>query len=639
MESNIIDSSCSSGGCSCDSNQAVEHSQTRHKARIFLALLLMGAGLSGFPGQVVVFITAYILVGLPVLYAAWKNILRGRVFDEMFLMTIATLGAIAIGELAEAVAVMLFYSVGEYFQNAAVGRSRQSIRELMNLRPDTVRVLTENGAEILSPEAVMPDSIIEVLPGERIPLDSTVSEGTSSVDSSALTGESRPQHVHKGDSVLAGFMNNTGRLRLQVDKPFRESSVARILQLVENASASKAPTERFITRFAKIYTPIVVLTAAAVALIPPLLLPDATFSEWIYRALVVLVVSCPCALVVSIPLGYFAGIGGAARRGILVKGAHYLDGLNTVATIVFDKTGTLTKGVFQVQSVNPRNGFSREDVLRWAAYAENHSTHPIAVSIAAAFPDSINGSLIESVSERRGYGISAAIDGTQVLVGNDRLMHLEEIPHSDCDAAGTVVYVAVDGRYAGYIAIADEIKPEAHAAVADLKKHGIARIVMLTGDNQGIAESIAAQLDIPEVYAELLPEDKVALVERMQAETADDGKLVFIGDGINDAPVLMRADIGIAMGGIGSDAAIEAADVVLMDDSLLGVPAALQAGQKTSRIIRQNIAFTLTAKAVFIALGAVGIASMWMAVLGDVGVALLAVLSSLRALRPAAAAE
>ncbi len=616
-----------------------------HAARISIAAILLLAGLwrmeTALPATLfmqqtfrwVLFLGAYLLVGWPVIRSAARNIVGGRIFDEMFLMTIATAGAFAIGELPEAVAVMLFYSVGEYFQELAVGRSRRSIAELMDLRPEFARLVTESGVDTVEPDHVEVGSIIEILPGDRIPLDGTVVDGESSLDTSALTGESVPRAVSVGDSVLAGFVNDAGRLRLHVARPFGESSVSRVLDLVQHAAEKKAPTERFITRFAAIYTPIVVGIAAALALIPPLLVPGAAFSDWLYRALVVLVISCPCALVVSVPMGYFGGIGSASRNRVLVKGANYLDALNQVGTVVFDKTGTLTRGVFAVTDVIPRNGYSGDDLLRLVAHAETGSTHPIARAVRQAYSGTVDPEIVSEIREEKGFGIHAFVDGHEVIAGGDRLLQRERIPHADCDATGTTVYAAIDGVYAGLMLVSDELKPEAAEAVLLLRELGISRIVMLTGDNHAIASEVAQRLGINEVYGQLLPEEKVTAVEQLQSELPAGRTLAFAGDGINDAPVLMRADIGIAMGGIGSDAAIEAADVVLMDDAVDRVPVAIEIARRTRTIVRENIVFAMGAKALFIALGAAGLAGMWMAVIGDVGVSLLAVLNATRTLR------
>lgn len=581
-----------------------------------------------------VFLTAYWLVGRRVVLAAVRNIRRGQVFDENFLMTIATVGAMLIHELPEAVGVMLFYSIGEAVQDAAVDRSRRSIQALLDVRPDVAYV--ERGGELqpVSPEHVQVGEDVVVRPGERIPLDGDVMAGEAWVDTSALTGEPVPRRAAPGTPVMAGMVNTDGVLTVRVTKPYGESSAAKILALVERAAARKAPTEKFITTFARYYTPAVVGAAAAVALLPPLLVPGAVFSDWLYRALVLLVISCPCALVLSIPLGYFGGIGGASRRGILVKGANYLDALTQVHTVALDKTGTLTQGVFRVRSVTAVDGVSPETVLEYAAHAEHFSRHPIAASIRDAYGRETDPARLGDVEEVAGHGIVAEVDGRRVLAGNDRLLHREGVAHDDCSADGTVVNVAVEGTLIGRLHIGDEIKPDAARAIRDLKRLGVTRTVMLTGDADAAARQVAAAVDIDEVHAGLLPEEKVEVLERLSAEArAAGGKVAFAGDGINDAPVLTRADIGIAMGALGSDAAIEAADVVIMDDRPSRLPEAVAVARRTRRIVGQNIAFSLAVKAVFIALGAVGVATMWEAVFADVGVSLIALLNATRALR------
>lgn len=581
-----------------------------------------------------VLLTAYWLVGRVVVGAAIRNLRRGDFFDENFLMTIATVGAILIHELPEAVGVMLFFSVGEAFQDHAVNRSRRSIKALMDIRPDFANVRRNGETLRVSPDDVKIDEVIVVRPGEKIPLDGEVIEGSSFVDTSALTGESVPRKVEPSGTVLAGTVNTQGLLAIRVTKLFGESSVSKILELVENAGARKAPTEKFITKVSRYYTPAVILVALGVAILPPLFLEGAQFSEWIYRALVLLVISCPCALVLSIPLGYFGGIGGASRQGILVKGANFLDALTQLATVVMDKTGTLTKGVFKVQQVTVFNGFSEEEVLDYAAHAESFSNHPIATSILEAYKSEIDESRIESYEEIAGHGIKAKIDRKLVVAGNDRILHRESIPHEDCDAEGTVVNVAVDGVLAGRIIIADEIKPDAADAVRSLKSLGVTRTVMLTGDADNVAQRVAKELRIDEVHAELLPEEKVSILEKLAHERKTGaGKIAFVGDGINDAPVLTRADVGIAMGGLGSDAAIEAADVVVMDDMPSKVGKAIAIAKRTRQIVWQNIVFALGVKVVVIFLGTLGMASMWEAVFADVGVSLIAVLNATRALR------
>ncbi len=592
-------------------------------------------------GAYLVFIPAYLLSGWTVLTTAGRNILRGQVFDENFLMTIATVGAIAIKQLPEAVGVMLFFKIGELFQELAVSKSRRSISALLEIRPDAANLKTANGIEVVSPERIKVGDTIIIKPGEKVPLDGQIVEGNSQVDTSALTGESVPRTVNVGQTVLAGMINQTGLLTVTVTKLFGESSISRILDLVENASAKKAETEKFITKFARRYTPIVVISSLLVALIPPLVIPGATHAEWVYRSLVLLVISCPCGLVISIPLGYFGGIGGAAKRGILVKGSTFLDTLSGVKAIAFDKTGTLTKGVFKVTEIVPYNGFNRDDLLRIAAEAESNSNHPIAKSIRAAYDRPIDESTISKYTEIAAHGIQATIrhsrgsanEGKLVLAGNDRLMHRENITHDTCNIEGTVVHLAVDRIYAGYIIIADEIKEDAVQAIRDLKAAGVERIMMLTGDSQAVAARIAKTLGVDTFAAELLPEDKVAAIEKLLWEFSKKGKVAFVGDGINDAPVIARADVGIAMGGLGSDAAVETADVVLMTDAPSKVAEAIQMGKKTHAIVMQNIIFALTIKVIFIGLGLMGLATMWEAVFADVGVALVAIFNATRVMK------
>ncbi|MDN5327284.1 MAG: Zn2+/Cd2+-exporting ATPase [Moorella sp. (in: firmicutes)] len=581
-----------------------------------------------------VLLAAYFLVGWPVIRAALRNLIRRRFFDENFLMTIATAGAIAIHQLPEAVGVMLFYAVGEYFQERAVNRSRRSIAALVDIRPEYANLKLNGESKRVRPEEVEAGQIIVIKPGERVPLDGEVVDGFSFVDTSALTGEAVPRKVEKGEPVLAGMINGQGLLTVRVTRPFGESSVARILELVENAAARKAPTEQFITAFSRYYTPAVVLGALALAVIPPLVFPGATFSTWVYRALVLLVISCPCALVVSIPLGYFGGIGAASRQGILVKGANFLDALTGLHTVVFDKTGTLTKGVFRVTQVVPYNGFQEDELLAVAAAAEVYSSHPIAQSIRAAYGQEIDPERIGEYREIPGHGISAMVDGKRVLAGNDRLMHREGIAHEVCNVAGTVIHVAVDGSFAGYIVISDEVKPDAGEAVARLKEFGVKNIVMLTGDEEAVARRVARDLGIDAYYAGLLPEDKVAKVEELEAGLPDRRrqKLAFMGDGINDAPVITRADVGVAMGGLGSDAAIEAADVVLMEDAPSRLATAIEIARYTGLIVRQNVVLALSIKAFFLILGAFGVATIWEAVFADVGVALAAIFNASRTL-------
>ena len=587
-------------------------------------------------GEYLVFIPAYLLSGWNVLTIAGRNILRGRVFDENFLMTIATLGAVAIHKLPEAVGVMLFFKIGELFQEFAVGRSRQSIRSLLEIRPDSANLKQNGDIKKVAPETVAVGDIILVKPGEKIPLDGEIIDGNSQIDTSALTGESVPRTVKVGETVLAGTINQTGVITVEVTKVFGESSISRILELVENARSKKAETEKFISKFASYYTPFVVFASLAVALIPPLLISGATNADrflWVYRALVLLVISCPCGLVISIPLGYFGGIGGAAKRGILVKGSTFLDTLTAVKTVVLDKTGTLTKGVFKVAEIVPANGFSQTELMEIAAKIESQSNHPVAKSIVEAYGGKIDSSDVKDYEEIAGHGIRAKVNNQIVLAGNDRLLHRENIARDVCNAEGTIVHLAVDNRYAGYILIADELKEDAVQAIRDLKKLGVERIVMLTGDNQAVADSVAKQLGLDSYLAELLPEGKVEAIEKLIGQSKKGDKIVFVGDGINDAPVLARADVGIAMGGLGSDAAIETADVVIMSDAPSKVAEAMQIARKTHNIVWQNIIFAMSVKAIFITLGAFGLATMWEAVFADVGVALAAIFNATRVLK------
>jgi len=574
--------------------------------------------------------SSYLLIGGPVLMAAYKNIKRGQVFDENFLMGIATIGAFAIQEFPEGVAVMLFYMVGEMFQEKAVDRSRRSIKSLMDIRPDYANLKTDDGIQKVDPEGVQIGDVILIKPGEKVPLDGEVLDGSSMLDTSALTGESVPRKVEPGEDVLGGMINKNGLLTVKVNKEYGQSTVAKILDLVENASGKKAPTEQFITKFARYYTPVVVYAALAIAVLPPLFLPGAVFVDWFYRALIFLVISCPCALVVSIPLGFFGGIGRASRQGILVKGGNYLEALNNVTEIVFDKTGTLTKGEFSVSKVESYNGFKKNEILAKAAYAESHSTHPIAKSILEAYEQDIETDKIDDYQEISGHGIRAVIDDQEVLAGNIKLMNKENIDCQEADEDGTIVYLAIDKKYAGYITITDEIKADTAEAIKGLKKLGIRNLTMLTGDRKAVAESVAARLGLDNYYAELLPDQKVEKVEELLTNKDEKDKLIFVGDGINDAPVLARSDIGVAMGGLGSDAAIEAADVVLMTDEPSKLITAIETARKTKRIVWQNIIVSLAVKGFFVVLGALGMATIWEAVFADVGVALLAVLNAMR---------
>ena len=619
-------------------NELAENKGTIIKAASALALLIIGIifedKLHNTPFQLAeyaVYVTAYLIVGWNVIASAVKNIIRGQFFDEQFLMTIATLGAFAIHQMPEAVAVMLFYVTGELFQDIAVGRSRKSIKSLLEIKPDYANL--KSGAELVkvSPEEVKVGDTIIIKPGEKVPLDGTILDGTSFVDTAALTGESIPRKVSEKDGVMAGMINQSGLLTVKVDKLFGESSVSKILELVENATSHKAETEKFITTFARYYTPIVVIGALLLAIVPPLLFSGQTFGDWIYRALVVLVISCPCALVISIPLGYFGGVGLAARKGILVKGSNFLDALTQVTTVVFDKTGTLTKGEFKVSEVVTSNGFSKEEILEYAAYAEANSNHPVAQSITVAYQGEINIAKITKTEEISGHGIKAIVNGKTILAGNDKLLHKENIEHSVCQVDGTVVHVTIDHVYAGYIIISDSLKDDAIQAIKNLKAKNI-QTVMLTGDNQFAAQAFAKKIGIDNYYSELLPEDKVKHIEQL-IEKSKGGKVAFVGDGINDAPVIARADVGIAMGALGSDAAIETADVVLMTDSPSKVSIAIDVAKRTRKIVWQNILFAMGVKLIFIVLGVFGVATMWEAVFGDMGVALIAVFNAIRILR------
>lgn len=582
--------------------------------------------------SIILFIASYLVIGGEVILTALKNITNGEIFDENFLMSIATIGAFFIGEYPEAVAVMLFYQIGEVFQGYAVNKSRKSISSLMNIRADYANVLRSNNEVKVSPEDVSLNEVILIKPGERVPLDGVVLSGESFLDTSALTGESVPREIKAGDEILSGEINNSGVLKVRVTKEYGESTVARILELVENASNKKAPTEKFITKFSKIYTPIVVLVAVLVAIIPPIFIKGAVFSEWLYKALSLLVVSCPCALVVSIPLGFFSGIGAASKKGVLVKGGNYLEALKESEIIVFDKTGTLTKGVFKVTSINPKN-ISKDELLEITALGEANSNHPIAVSIAEAYGKKINKNEIESYKEVAGHGVEAIIRGKNVLLGNSKLMIKNNIFYDKVNTIGTIVHIAINSEYKGNIIISDEIKENVKEAIVELKNAGIKKTVMLTGDSKEVAEKVANDIGIDEIYSELLPSDKVNKLEEVLNKKVGNGKVLFVGDGINDAPVLARADIGIAMGGVGSDAAIEAADVVLMKDKIESISDAIRISRKTNKILWQNIIFSLFIKVAVMILVVVGLTNMWAAVFADVGVTLLAVLNSMRIIR------
>ncbi len=628
--------------------------QRRWRNRIVVALVIffvvlaveesgLLATLFGTPGDVyasfALFLVPYLIAGYETLLEAARNIRRGDPFDEAFLMSVASLGAFAMvffpqtePHMAEGAAVMLFYQVGELFQSYAVGKSRKSIAAMMDIAPEFANVERDGALEQVDPAEVAPGTVIVVKPGERVPLDGVVTEGASQLDTAALTGESVPRHVEPGADVISGCVNMTGVLHVRTTKPYGESTVARILELVENASEKKARTENFITRFARVYTPLVTISAVLLAVVPPLA-GLGSWPDWILRGLTFLVVSCPCALVISVPLSFFGGIGGASRLGVLVKGSNYLELLAHVDTVVFDKTGTLTSGTFNVVAIHPEAGVDPNYVLSMAAHAESFSDHPIAVSVRTAYSGEIDRKKIAEVREESGHGVSARVNEHLVLVGNDKLMAEHGAAWHDCDLTGTILHVTVDGAYVGHIVIADVVKEDAEQAIRDLHASGVRRCVMLTGDRQDVAEAVAERLGIDEVRAQLLPEDKVNAVERLLAGEKDGARLAFVGDGINDAPVLMRADVGIAMGAMGSDAAIEAADVVLMDDKPSKIASAMRVARKTMRIVWQNIVFAIGIKVLILVLAAFGAANMWLAVFGDVGVAFLAILNAMRCMR------
>lgn len=581
--------------------------------------------------QIALFIISYIIVGGDVVKRAVKNIIKGQVFDENFLMSIATIGAFFIGEYPEGVAVMLFYQVGELFQSYAVGKSRKSIASLMDIRPDYANVKKGDELVKVDPDEVQIGDIIVIKAGEKIPLDGKVIEGSSMIDTSALTGESVPREVEVGGDILSGCININEVITAEVTMEFGESTVSKILDLVENASSKKSNSEQFITKFARYYTPVVVIIAVFLAIIPPLIIDGATFSDWIYRALAFLVVSCPCALVISIPLSFFGGIGGASKKGILVKGSNYLEALAETEIVVFDKTGTLTKGVFNVQEIHPE-GVSKEELLELTAYVESYSNHPISSSLKRAYSKEIDNGRISDVEEISGHGVIATVDGKKVMAGNIKLMKMMDIPYFKGELIGTVVHVAVNNKYIGYIVIADEVKEDSAQAIKELKAANIKQTVMLTGDNKSVGSKVAKELGLDKVYAELLPADKVEKLEELFSQKSKKGKLAFVGDGINDAPVLARADIGIAMGGLGSDAAIEAADIVIMTDEPSKIAIAMKISKKTLKIAHQNIVFAIGIKIIVLILSAFGITTMWAAIFADVGVTIIAVLNAFRAL-------
>ena len=622
-------------------NKVNDNEQEEKEQKYEIALLIVGAVLFFIAMffnisnqfKFILYLISYVILGGDVLLNAIRNIFRGKIFDENFLMAIATLGAFFIRQYPEGVAVMLFYKVGESFQSYAVNKSRKSISELMDIRPDYANLKIGNETKKVSPEEVNIDDIIIVKAGEKIPLDGVVVEGKSMVDTSALTGESVPVKVELGSNVLSGSINNNGILEIKVSKRFEESTVSKILDLVENASSSKAETENFITRFAKYYTPVVVIVALCLAIIPPLILSNNSWFGWIYRALVFLVVSCPCGLVISVPLGFFSGIGTASKNGLLIKGSNYLESLSKAEIVVFDKTGTLTKGVFKVTKINNEENISKEELLEYAAYAEYYSNHPIGLSIVKSYNKEINKNEIKDYNEISGHGISVTVKNQKVLVGNSKLMNKENITYKEAPQIGTIAHIAVDNKYYGYLIISDEIKDDAKKAIEGLRKIKIKNIVMLTGDSKAVAENVSKELNLDSVESELLPDQKVEKVEELYKTKSPKGTLVFTGDGINDAPVLAIADVGVAMGGLGSDAAIEAADVVIMNDEPSKLIDGIKISRRTEKIVWQNIIMALAVKFIVLTLGALGIANMWEAVFADVGVTLIAVINSIRIMK------
>ncbi len=623
--------------------------QKKVLARIIVAAaLLVILHFIEAPGFVTIllYLVPYIIIGYDILKKAYKGIRNGQAFDENFLMAIATVGAFGLGiynefkgvggDYAEAVAVMLFYQIGELFQGVAVGKSRRNISELMDIRPDYANIEVDGTVTKVDPDEVEIGSVIIVKPGEKVPIDGIIVEGTSSLNTAALTGESAPRDCKVGDEIISGCINMSGLLKIKTTKEFGESTVSKILDLVENSSSKKSRSENFISKFAKYYTPIVCYSALVLAIVPPVILlilgKNTMYATWLYRALTFLVISCPCALVISIPLSFFAGIGGASSCGVMVKGSNYLEAMASVRTIVFDKTGTLTKGVFEVVNVSCNNDFNKEDVIKYAAYAENYSSHPIAKSLKTAYGKDVDEKDIGEIEEISGHGIKAAVLGKTVLAGNKRLMEANSIAYTECNEVGTVVYVAIDGVYAGYVLIADTLKDNTKAAIKQLKRAGVNKLVMLTGDSKKVADKVAADIGITDVYSQLLPADKVSKVEELLAAKNPKDKLAFVGDGINDAPVLTRSDIGIAMGALGSDAAIEAADIVLMDDDPLKIVKAIKIAKKCIRIVYENIYFAIGIKVICLLLGALGVANMWAAIFADVGVMVLAVLNAIRVL-------
>lgn len=604
--------------------------------KIIIALILFLIALIANFGNIwvnnLLYILSYAIVGIEIVIKAFKNIIKGKVFDEHFLMAVATIGAFAIGELPEAVTVMIFYQIGELFQSYAVSKSRKSISNLMDIRPDFANVERNKEIKQVKPGDVKIGEIIVIKPGEKVPLDGIVVEGNSSLDTKALTGESLPKDVKENEEVLSGFINLNGVIKVKVTKGYGESTVSKILNLVENASNKKSKSENFITKFAKYYTPIVVIIALILAVVPPIIIKDATISDWVYRALSFLVVSCPCALVISIPLSFFGGIGGASKMGVLIKGSNYLEALSNTEIVVFDKTGTLTKGIFEVQKISPI-GISKEELLEVTAYGEHYSNHPIAISVKEAYGKEIDEKKIININEISGFGIIAKLENKEVLIGNEKLMNENKVSFSKCDDIGTILYVAINKKYAGYIVIADKVKDDSKDAIKLLKKNNIKQTIMLTGDRKNVGEEVAKELGIDKVYTELLPDGKVKKVEELLNEKTQKGKLVFAGDGINDAPVLAISDIGVAMGGLGSDAAIEAADVVIMTDEPSKIVDTIKLSKRTMRIVKENIIFAIFVKILVLVLSALGIATMWEAVFADVGVSIIAIINALRALR------
>ena len=604
--------------------------------KILIALVIYIVAIVGNFGNELIkdalFIISYLIVGLSILKKAVRNIFRGKVFDENFLMAVATLGAFGVGEFPEAVAVMLFYQIGELFQSYAVDKSRKSISSLMDIRPDYANVLRDGKEEKVDPDEVKIGEIIVVKPGEKIPLDGTIIEGTTMLDTKALTGESVPVEAKENDEVLSGSINESGKILVKVSKEYGESTVSKILDLVENASSKKSKSENFITKFAKYYTPTVVIIAVILAIVPPFIFNGTSFTEWIYRALSFLVVSCPCALVISIPLSFFGGIGGASKMGILIKGSNYLEALASTEIAVFDKTGTLTKGVFEVQKIETNN-ISKDELLEIAAYAENYSNHPIAKSIKNAYKKEIDTNRIKNIKEISGHGISVTVDDKNVLIGNEKLMEENKVQYTKSEDIGTILYIAINNEYKGLIIISDEIKEDSKGLVKNLKNLGVKKTVMLTGDKKTVGEDVGEKLRLDEVYTELLPDGKVEKVEKLMQEKTEKGKLIFVGDGINDSPVLAMSDIGIAMGALGSDAAIEAADVVIMTDEPSKIADAIGLSRKTMKIVKENIVFAIFVKVLVLILTAIGLSTMWEAVFADVGVSIIAIINALRMLK------